>query len=625
MHTIARSRVLARRVASKARLAHNLSITQGPTHPPLDTRTLPDYWDATIASHGHRPALICPREPAHPHGGPLQPSVDTKHLDWSYGIFDEHIRALAAGLVALGVKKGDRVGVVMGNNSAYATLQWATASIGAILVTFNPAYRAHELVHTLRQVGVSHLFVVPNLRRSSYLHMLHEALPGLRGAQPGSIAIEELPALRSITAVDNTRDPGLFASAMDKAPAVTDYRDISIWTAGSRESKVVEETRGTLHKDDVVNLQFTSGTTGLPKAVSLTHSNLLNNGLSISDAMRLTEEDVVCNAPPLFHCFDECIRNLAAWSRGACIVYPDEVFSPPAIVDAVQNHRCTVLHGVPAHFNSILAEAEKRQETGERCDFSSLRTGIAAGSPVPIELMRKLIDTMNLRDLTIAYGMTETSPVSFQTTPDDSLIARTETVGRARPHVRAKIVDEDGHIVPVGTRGELCTAGYLLQKGYWEDPEQTSHVMRRDAEGTLWMHTGDEAVLDEEGYLRIVGRIKDLIIRGGENLSPVAIENALCTSHSIVEAAAISVPDDVLGEVVGAWIVLHPGSPVPTKAEIANLVRTQMNPQNIPAWIWFTATDGPSELPRTASGKVQKHILRAWSRDLAAKGVGRVT
>ncbi|KZV72076.1 acetyl-CoA synthetase-like protein [Peniophora sp. CONT] len=624
MLAIFRSRVLARpTVIARSNLVHTLSVTQGPVTPPLDTRTLPDFWDANVATRGHRPALICPSEPAHPHGGPLLPdSAGTKHLSWSYGAFNEHIRALAAGLVALGVKKGDRVGVVMGNNSAYATLQWATASIGAILVTFNPAYRGHELIHTLRQVGVSHLFLVPNLRRSAYLHMLHDHLPSLRGAAPGSIAMEELPALRSIIAVDNTRDPGQFSSIMDKAPAVIDYRDVPIWTAGSKALRVVEETRGTLHKDDVINIH---GTTGLPKAVSLTHSNLLNNALSISDAMRLTEEDVICNNPPLFHCFGLVLGNLAAWSRGACIVYPDEVFSPPAIVDAVQNHRCTALHGVPAHFHGILAEVEKRQAAGEKTDFSTLRTGIAAGSPVPIELMRKLIGTLNLRDLTNAYGMTETSPVSFQTTPDDSLIARTETVGRVRHHVRAKIVNEHGHIVPVGVRGELCTAGYLLQKGYWGDPEHTAQVMRHDSEGTLWMHTGDEAVLDSEGYLRIVGRVKDLIIRGGENLSPVAIENALCELPAIVEAAAVSVPDDVLGEVVGAWIVLHPGSPIPTRAEIANHVRARMNPQNIPAWVWFTGTDGPSELPRTASGKVQKHILRAWSRDLAAKDVGRVS
>lgn len=340
--------------------------------------------------------------------------------------------------------------------------------------------------------------------------------------------------------------------------------------------------------------------------------------------MRLTEDDVLCNVPPLFHCFGLVLGNLAAWSQGACVVYPSEVFNPRAIVDALLAYKCTALHGVPTHFLGVFAEVERRQSEGEALDFGSLRTGIAAGSPVPIEIMRKLIDTLNLRDLTNAYGMTETSPVSFQSTPDDSIPARVETVGKVRPHIRAKIVDESGEVVPLNVPGEILVSGYVLQKGYWGEPEQTARSMKQDADGVLWMHTGDEGTLDADGYLRVVGRIKDIIIRGGENLFPVQIENALCAHPDVLEAATVSVPDVHYGEVVGAWIVPRPGT-APSRASIREAVWAGMNPQNAPAWVWFAGKDGvPAELPKTASGKVQKHVLREWSRDMATRGIGRV-
>lgn len=340
--------------------------------------------------------------------------------------------------------------------------------------------------------------------------------------------------------------------------------------------------------------------------------------------MRLTENDTLCNPPPLFHCFGLVLGNLAAWSHGSAVVYASEIYDPRAIVDAVVKERCTALHGVPTHFLGVLSEVERRQQAGEQLDFSRLRTGIAAGSPVPIELMKQLITKLNLRELTNAYGMTETSPVSFQTTPEDSITQRVETVGRVRPHVSAKIVDPAGNVVPINTPGEMLVSGYLLQKGYWGDKEQTDSAMRKDENGTLWMHTGDEATLDSDGYLRVVGRIKDIIIRGGENLFPVQIENALTSHPSVLEAAVISVPDKKYGEVVGAWIKPKASAKL-SRENVRRIVWDSMNPQNAPAWVWFLGEDGtPDELPKTASGKIQKHILRGWSRELAERQVGQV-
>jgi len=309
-------------------------------------------------------------------------------------------------------------------------------------------------------------------------------------------------------------------------------------------------------------------------------------------------------------------------------VYPSEIFNPQHIVDTLAEEKCTALHGVPTHFIGILSELKWREENGEKLDLSRLRTGIAAGSPIPIELMRTLVEKMNLRDLTIAYGMTETSPVSFQTTTKDPLIKRVETVGKVQAHVKAKIVNPAGEIVPVNTPGEICTSGYLVHKGYWGDEEQTKAAMKKHPgdDENVWMHTGDEGIMDEEGYLRIVGRIKDIIIRGGENLFPVQIENALHAHPSVREAAVVSVPDRTYGEVVGAWIVRRPGTAAVSREEIRRWVSEKMNPQNAPAWVWFVGEDDAAadELPKTASGKVQKHVLRGWSKQLARKGVGQV-
>ncbi|THH19623.1 hypothetical protein EW146_g1581 [Bondarzewia mesenterica] len=580
------------------------SAVEGSREPPLDHRTLPEYFsDHILASYSAHPALICPCEPPRPYGGPVSRNLGVSdHLAWDFDEFDQNIAALARGLIGLGVKKDV--------SSAYAMLQWACARVGAISVTVNPAYRIHELVNTLRLVGASHLFIVPQIRSSHYLSLLIEEFPSLRSSTPGDIQEENLPELKHIVVIDNVGDLKKSQELQQEVKCIIDFREIVVWRGDGKEQRAIDDIASTLHKDDVVNMQFTSGTTGSPKAVSLTHHNLLNNGLSIGSAMRLTEHDVVW--------------NLAAWTHGACIVYPSEIFDPNAIVEALVQQRCTALHGVPTHFLGVFAEVERRHNEGERLDFSRLRTGVAAGSPIPIGLMKQLIAKLNLRDLTIAYGMSELLINPAVTTIHDPIVKRIETVGKVRPHVKAKIVDEEGNIVPIGTPGELLVSGYLVQKGYWRDEEQTQNVLKKNPEHeeTLWMHTGDKGVMDEEGYLRIVGRIKDIIIRGGENLFPVQIENVLSAHSSILEAAVVAVPDVKYGEVVGAWINPKSGMQV-SREKVRQIVWEEMNPQNAPAWVWFLGQDGtPDELPKTASGKVQKNILREWSRDLAGKGVG---
>ncbi|KAJ3928213.1 MAG: acetyl-CoA synthetase-like protein [Lentinula lateritia] len=630
------------------RKASTLSVVQGPSHPPLETKTLSEYFTQEILQrHSTRPALICSSEKPRAHGGPSSRNLGkVSHLAWDFDEFERHIDAVSRGLLSMGVQKGDRIGIIMGNNSAYAILQWAAARIGAILATINPSYRIDELVGTLRLVGIKHLIIVPSLRTSQYLKLFVERFPSLASSNPGDIQELELPELRNLIVVNNDDEHELVKAA-------TDWREIIIWREDTREAKLVRDIARSLDKDEVINLQFTSGTTGAPKAVSqLTHHNLLNNGISIGRNMNISEKDILCNVPPLFHCFDEStpvafckwlvltfltlslrlvLGNLAFWSHSACVVYPSESFDPVAIVDTLINEKCSALHGVPTHFLGVLSEVEKRKNQGERVDLSNLRTGIAAGTSVPIDLMRRLISEMNLRDLTNAYGMTETSPVSFQTTPADPIIKRVETVGKVLPHVKAKITDPEGNVVPVGLPGEVCVGGYLVQKGYWNDEEHTRQVTHQDAgdDDTVWMHTGDEGILDEEGYLRIVGRIKDIIIRGGENLFPVQVENVLLADHSIREAAVVSVPHKEFGEVVGAWIVRSTGTasgqPRSSRSDIRNLVREKMNPQTAPAWVWFVGEDGvPDELPKTASGKVMKHVLRKWSKELAERGIGRV-
>ncbi|QRW25231.1 AMP binding enzyme [Rhizoctonia solani] len=533
------------------------SIVSGPLDPPLSELTMPDFYRTQILpNHASRPALISRHE---------------NNVRWNFAEFDVRIERMARGLLVAGVKPGDRVAAIMGNCSAYAVLQWACARIGAILVTVNPAYKVHEIVAALNTVTASTLILTPTVRKSSLLQAIFDELPTLASTPAGEeINDPGLPSLRRIFVVDNTGDQTLFKKELNRGPCVVDLAEIASTQYGAEPQHEAEKILDrALDRHDVINLQFTSGTTGLPKAVSS--------------------------------------------------------FSPKDIVQAVSHERCTAIHGVPTHFIGVLDELDR---VGSGVDMSSLRTGIASGSAVPIDLMQKLIGRLNLYDLTISYGMTETSPVSFQNTPDDPLEMRIESVGKVQPHVRAKVIDEHGAIVPVdatispiGTPGELCTSGYLLQKGYWGNKEQTSAVMKCDEDGIMWMHTGDQAVLDREGYLKITGRIKDLIIRGGENLSPIRIEDCLTSHPEIVEAAVIAVPDERFGEVVGAWILLRPDAKSFTRREAVDWVKSKMNPQNAPSRVWLLGEAGaPAELPKTASGKVMKNVLRDWAKEMIPAG-----
>ncbi|EJD51334.1 acyl-CoA synthetase [Auricularia subglabra TFB-10046 SS5] len=595
-----------------------LSRVKGPTTPPLLTKTLPEFFrDDILSRHADQPALISNHEKAGVHNTPWKQQSHSGDLYWNFAEFDAHIEALAKGLSNMGIQKGDRVGVVLGNSSPYAVLQWACARIGAIIVTINPAYKMHELLSMVNLVSVKALFIVPRLRSSHYTAALRDALPSLSSGKPNAINDPTLPSLRSLVLIDNTGGSPDYEAEKARIPCALDFRDVLLWD--SPPPRVPQ-----LYKDDIMNLQFTSGTTGLPKAVSLTHENLLNNGRSIGACMRIGPGDKLCNVPPLFHCFGLVLGNLAAWTHGACIVYAAETYDPAANLRTLVQEQCTAVHGVPTHFLGLLDELEN-SPPGTQAKLSRLRTGIAAGSPIPIELMKQLIEKLNLVDLSICYGMTETSPVTFQTTPDDPLTKRVETVGKIHPHAEAKIVDEDGKVVPIGQPGEICVSGYMLFKGYWNDPEHTAAVARRhdDDPERVWMHTGDVGIMDEEGYLRIVGRIKDVIIRGGENLFPVRIENTIGEHPDVHEVSVVSVPDTKYGEVVGAWVRLRRGTEhrVPGK-DVRRWVAERMNPQNAPAWVWFLGDD--EVLPMTASGKVQKNILREWSKEKASQRVGGV-
>ncbi|KAF8320410.1 acyl-CoA synthetase [Clavulina sp. PMI_390] len=641
---MALGRLFHRRLAVPAsrppsRLRTVSSFVRGSTTPPLLEHTFPQFYkDRLLPDFSNATALISTHEPRQPYGGPLRPLTEKPYLSWTFEELDRHVAALARGLVKLGVQKGDRVGVVMGNNSAYATLQWACARIGAISVTTNPAYSMSEMIVAMDLAGVSTLFITPRLRSSDYISLLNKALPTLASTRQGdAISDSALPSLRRIVLLDNVSYNGIdFQEKLDGIPSAVDYREVLVWREDGSANEEMQRVTNSLDKDEVVNLQFTSGTTGAPKAVSLTHHNLLNNGRSIGACMNLTSQDIICNVPPLFHCFGLVLGNLGSWTHGATVVYPAESFDPRATLDTIEKERCTGVHGVPTHFLGMMGEIDKGRKEGKIWDLGSLRTGIAAGSTVPIDLMEQLIGKLNLRDLTNAYGMTETSPVSFQTVPSDPMVKRTETVGRVQPHVIAKVVDPKGNIVDRGVPGELCVSGYLVHKGYWNNPEQSASISKRevDPDGAAereWIYTGDEAILDEEGYIRIVGRLKDLIIRGGENLFPVQIENVLTAHPQIREAAAVAVPDQKYGEVVGLWIVREPAEEsklgVMSPLDVRNWVKEKMNPQNAPAHVWFFGEEeltkrGYEDLPKTGSGKVQKNILRNWSKELAKDGIG---
>ena len=490
--------------------------------------------------------------------------------------------AFAAGLLALGLRPGDRVGVWSPNCAEWAIVQFASARAGMVLVNINPAYRTSELEYTLRKVGMKALVCAASFKASDYIAMVETLVPEVAGSS-GDVMSNRLPALAHIIKIGGDQRPGWL-----------DFEEVAGLRTDSSEQELAAIAAG-LQPNDPINIQFTSGTTGSPKGATLSHRNVLNNAYFCGLAMGLQQGDRLCVPVPLYHCFGMVMSNLACLVHGATMVYASPGFEPLAVLEAVEAERCTALHGVPTMF---IAELEHPEFA--RFDLSSLRTGLMAGSPCPVEVMRKVMTRMHMRDVGIAYGMTETSPVSFQTALDDPLERRVGTIGRVQPHLEVKVVNPDtGEIVPRGQPGELCTRGYSVMLGYWDDPEKTADAVRDG-----WMRTGDLAVIDEGGYGRIVGRIKDMIIRGGENIYPREIEEFIYAHPAVEDVQVIGVPDAKFGEEVLACVKLRAGASADAD-EIIGFCRGQIAHYKVPRYVRFVEA-----FPMTVSGKVQKYLLR---------------
>jgi fatty-acyl-CoA synthase len=501
---------------------------------------------------------------------------------WTWAQFQAEVERLAAGLAALGLQRGDRLGIWSPNRVEWLVTQFATARIGVILVNINPAYRLAELEYALNASGCRAIVSAQQLRSSNYLGMLQTLAPELATCEPGQLRASRLPSLEVVIRMGGERTPGMLN--YDEVLA----RGDAAGTAG------LDALGAALDCFDPINIQFTSGTTGNPKGATLTHHNVVNNARFVAQAMGFSEQDALCIPVPLYHCFGMVLSVLACVSTGAQMVFPGEVFDAGATLAAAAEERCTALHGVPTMF---IAELD-HPEFG-KFDLSRLRTGIMAGSPCPIETMKRVVSQMNMREVTIAYGMTETSPVSFQSSTTDPLERRVSTVGRIQPHLEAKVVDGTGEIVPVGEKGELWVRGYSVMRGYWGDEQKT-----RLAVTDGWMHTGDLATVDAEGYCNIVGRVKDMLIRGGENIYPREIEEFLFRHPKVQSVQVFGVPDAKYGEEVCAWIVLKPGESA-TEDEIRGFCREQIAHYKIPRYIRFVP-----EMPMTITGKVQKFVMR---------------
>lgn len=539
----------------------------GSTEIPLLSKTIGDALDDAAEAWGHRQAL-----------------VDlAQNVRFSWQELRQTSDDLALGLHQLGLRRGDRVGIWSLNRYEWALTQFAAARLGLILVTINPAYRLAELEFALDKSGCAALVVSPPFKTSDYPAMVRSLAPELGNDRRGAVRSHRLPALRHVI-------------QMGEEPMNGALPFVEVLASGAKADRSVLRTVSHgLAVHDPINIQFTSGTTGSPKGVTLSHHNILNNGFFVGEAMRLGPDDRICIPVPLYHCFGLSMGNLACVTHGATMVYPGEGFDPVRTLGAVESEACTALYGVPTMF---IAELEHPEFSN--FNLGSLRTGIMAGSPCPTEVMRKVLDRMHMSQVTIAYGMTETSPVSFQSGVTDSLERRVSTVGRVHPHVEVKIVDSAGSIVPRGTAGELCTRGYSVMLGYWEDPEQTASV--KDTDG--WMHSGDLATIDEEGFCNIVGRLKDMVIRGGENLYPREIEEFLFRHASIRDVQVFGVPDERYGEELCAWIMLHEGAQL-TADEIRAFCTGQIAHQKVPRYIRFVEA-----FPMTVTGKVQKFLMR---------------
>ncbi|AOJ00501.1 AMP-binding protein [Burkholderia mayonis] len=544
-----------------------LSYVRGSTEVPLSEVTIGQFLLDTVARFPERPAVVF-RE---------------QGIRWTWQAFAHEVDVLAAALIGLGVERGDRVGIWSPNRAEWLLTQFATARIGAVLVNVNPAYRLAELEYALNKVGCKLLIAAERFKTSAYTEMIVELAPELATHTSGELHAARVPSLRTVVTMSDVAPAGMlsFAEMLARGRAALDPARLDAIGA-------------TLDRRDPINIQFTSGTTGSPKGATLTHRNVVNNARSIASVMQLTEADAMCIPVPLYHCFGMVLSVLACVSAGAKMVFPGAAFEPGATLAAVSDERCTALQGVPTMFI-----AELDHPDFDRFDLSTLRTGIMAGSPCPIETMKRVVAKMHMSEVTIAYGMTETSPVSFQSSTTDSLEKRTTTVGRIQPHLDAKIVDATGAIVPVGETGELCTRGYSVMLGYWDDETRT-----REAVVDGWMRTGDLATLDEEGFCNIVGRLKDMLIRGGENVYPREIEEFLFRHPKIQSVQVFGVPDSKYGEEVCAWIVLRAGETM-TEDELREFCRGQIAHYKVPRYVRIV-----DELPMTVTGKVQKFVMR---------------
>ncbi|MFG0543589.1 AMP-binding protein [Pseudomonas sp. YQ_5] len=546
------------------------SYTRGRQDRPLLTQTIGQAFDATVARCSDSEALVSR------HQG----------LRYSWRQLAEQVEIHARALIALGVNTGDRVGIWSPNCAQWCILQLASAKVGAILVNINPAYRVGELEYVLRQSGCRWLVCAEAFKTSDYHAMLQELVPELASARPGELASDCLPELR-----------GVISLAANPPAGFLPWHALAE-RAGQTSVEACTARQQSLQFDQPVNIQYTSGTTGAPKGATLSHYNILNNGFMVGESLGLTARDRMVIPVPLYHCFGMVMANLGCITHGSTMIYPNDAFDAELTLRAVAEERATILYGVPTMFIAMLDHPSRAH-----MDLSTLRSGIMAGATCPIEVMRRVIDQMHMAEVQIAYGMTETSPVSLQTGPDDDLELRVTTVGRTQPQLENKLVDADGCIVARGEIGELCTRGYSVMLGYWDNPQATADAI--DPAG--WMHSGDLAVMDEQGYVRIVGRNKDMIIRGGENIYPRELEEFFYTHPAVADAQVIGIPCSRYGEEIVAWIKLHPGHSA-TAEELQGWCKARIAHFKVPRYIRFV-----DEYPMTVTGKVQKFRMREIS------------
>jgi fatty-acyl-CoA synthase len=555
--------------------ATNRSYASGASDKPLLGVTIGDLFDQIVARYPDNEALVSR------HQG----------LRYSYRALKTVVDQGARALLALGVAKGERVGIWAPNCAEWAITQFATSKIGAILVNINPSYRVHELQYALKQSGCAYLIIAPQFRTSNYTAMIYELAPELQSSQPlptgAGLTAAQLPDLRAVVRLGTEPSPGMLTWG-------------ELLALGDRISAdQLAERQAQQQFDDPINIQYTSGTTGYPKGATLSHHNILNNGYFVAEIMNFTDQDRLVIPVPLYHCFGMVMGNLGCVTHGATMIYPNDGFDAKSVLDAVQEERATALYGVPTMFI-----AELNHPDFATYDFSTLRTGVMAGSPCPVEVMKKVQSLMNMRDVEICYGMTETSPVSTQTRIGTPLDKQVSTVGQIHPHVEIKIIDPaTGAIVPNGTPGELCTRGYSVMLGYWNNADASAKAI----DGARWMHTGDLALMDDEGYVNIVGRIKDMIIRGGENVYPREIEEFLYTHPQIQDVQVVGLPDEKYGEEIMAWVKLKPGATT-TSEEVRDFCRGRIAHYKIPRYVKFVEA-----FPMTVTGKIQKFIMRNQS------------